>query len=196
MNPILLDLPTPIKTPRLLLRPPQIGDGKQCNAAVLESFDELHKWMPWATHKPTLEESEITLRTFAAKWILRESLMLLMFDANGTTLLGSTGFHCNWDVSTFEIGYWIATKNANQGFVTESTNALTRYAFEQLHARRVEIKCNENNIASRKVAEKLGYFQEGILKNNALTFDTKQVCNTVIYARYDANNLPALDVTW
>jgi len=196
MNPILLDIPTPIKTPRLLLRPPQIGDGKQHNITVLESFDEIHKWLPWATHKPTEDESEITMRTFAAKWILRESLMLLIFDTTGTTFLGSTGFHCNWNIPTFEIGYWIATKYTNQGFATESTLALTHYAFAQLKSSRVEIKCDENNRSSRQVAEKLGYVQEGIFKNDSLAFDTKQLRNTVIYARYNTDNLPALDVTW
>lgn len=39
MKPILLDLPMPIITPRLLLRPPQPGDGIALNAAVSESYD-------------------------------------------------------------------------------------------------------------------------------------------------------------
>ena len=42
-RPILLDLPTPITTPRLILRPPQIGDGIAVNEAVLESFDVLRQ---------------------------------------------------------------------------------------------------------------------------------------------------------
>ena len=39
MKPILLDLPMPIITPRLLLRPPQPGDGIALNAAVSETCD-------------------------------------------------------------------------------------------------------------------------------------------------------------
>lgn len=38
----------PIITPRLILRPPQIGDGDVVNEAVLESFDVLNQFMPWA----------------------------------------------------------------------------------------------------------------------------------------------------
>jgi len=35
MKPILLDLLMPIITPRLLIRPPQVGDGKMLNVACL-----------------------------------------------------------------------------------------------------------------------------------------------------------------
>lgn len=62
IKPILLDLPMPITTPRLLLRPPQIGDGAIINAAVLETFDLLHPIMPWAQAKPTVDESEEYVR--------------------------------------------------------------------------------------------------------------------------------------
>ena len=37
MNPILIDLPMPITTPRLLIRPPRLGDGIVVNAAIIES---------------------------------------------------------------------------------------------------------------------------------------------------------------
>jgi len=73
MKPILLDLPTPIITPRLILRPPQIGDGIIVNEAVLESFDELKQSMPWAKEKPSVEISEEFVRRAAENWILKRN---------------------------------------------------------------------------------------------------------------------------
>ena len=58
MRPILYDFPMPISTPRLLLRPPQLGDGIVVNKAILESFETLKKFMPWGREKPSVEDSE------------------------------------------------------------------------------------------------------------------------------------------
>lgn len=48
LNPVLIDVPMPIRTPRLLIRPKQLGDGAITSAAVIENWEELHKWMRWA----------------------------------------------------------------------------------------------------------------------------------------------------
>ena len=47
-KPVLNDVPMPIRTPRLLIRPRQEGDGEFTLVAIRESWDELHKWMSWA----------------------------------------------------------------------------------------------------------------------------------------------------
>jgi RimJ/RimL family protein N-acetyltransferase len=153
--------------------------------------------MPWADHKPTVEETETVVRTAQARWILREDLMLLIFDAEGKELLGSTGLHrMNWAIPKFEIGYWVNSNHAGNGIITESTAALTLYAFKQIYAARVEIKCDEENKASRKVAEKLGFTQEAILMHDSLKPQTHKPRNTVIYARYNCDGLPEVDATW
>ena len=51
LNPVLIDVPMPIRTPRLLIRPKQVGDGASTFAAVAETWDELHKWMRWAENE-------------------------------------------------------------------------------------------------------------------------------------------------
>ena len=51
LNPVLIDVPMPIRTPRLLIRPKQIGDGTITSAAVAETWEDLHKWMRWAENQ-------------------------------------------------------------------------------------------------------------------------------------------------
>ena len=67
MNPVLLDIPVPITTKRLLFRPPMPGDGPELNAAVAESFAELNQWMPWASMLPPVDDSEASARRAYAK---------------------------------------------------------------------------------------------------------------------------------
>ena len=197
INPLLIDLPVPIKTPHLLIRPAQTGDGKLINKAVLESFNELSAWLPWADHKPTLEESETFVREAQTKWNSRTDLCLYIFDSSGKELLGATGLHrMDWSVPRFEIGYWVRTSQANKGIATESVKAVALYAFKQLNAKRVQILCEENNTASRLVAEKAGFIHEATLKNHRRNIATKQLANTLVYARYDANGLTDTDAWW
>ncbi|HAU0262628.1 TPA: GNAT family N-acetyltransferase [Legionella pneumophila] len=201
MKPILLDLPMPITTPRLLIRPPQIGDGSMLNAAVIESFDTLKLYMPWANERPSLEDSEEVVRREAAHWILKPKtdpeLMLLILERNSHNLIGATGYHnIDWDIPSVETGYWIRNKYAGCGLMTEAVNAITQYAFKVLNAKRIAITCDIDNIKSKKIPERLGYSLEATLKFHRIKPLTNEVSDTLLYARYNLADLPDLKVTW
>ena len=61
----------------------------------------------------------------------------------------------------FEIGCWIRASAQGQGDVSEAVQALTRMAFSELQARRVEIRMDEKTQRSRAVAERCGFELEG-----------------------------------
>jgi ribosomal-protein-serine acetyltransferase len=201
MSVIQLDFPMPITTKRLLIRLPQIGDGAIINPAVVESIDILKLYMPWAQTLPSVDDSEEFIRTAAANWILKKNeepyLPLLIFEKNTMKFIGTTGWHhYNWDIPAFETGYWLHSAYQQQGFMTEAIHALTRFTFEVLRANRLEIRCDSNNIRSKKLAERLGFQLEGTLHNHRLDPHTKALSDTLIYARTTLNNLSALDVQW
>jgi ribosomal-protein-serine acetyltransferase len=201
MKHVLLNLPLPIITPRLILKSPKVGDGVIVNEAVLESFDTLNQIMPWAKEKPSVDDSEEFVRQAAANWILKKNdepyLPLFMFDKKTSRFVGGAGYHhFDWSVPCIEIGYWIRSTYAGYGLMTEAINALTQYAFKQLDVRRITITCDVNNVRSKKIPERLGYVLEGTLKANRKNHVTGEISNTLIYSRYDLNSLPNLDVTW
>lgn len=187
-DPILIDIPVPIITPRLILRPPQIGDGEILHAAIKESFDVLTQWMPWAKEMPTLKESEVVVRQSAANWILRKNeepyLPLFMFDKTTHDFVGATGYHhYDWDVPCIEIGYWIRTSYMGQGLMTEAVQALTQFAFLQLKVKRITITCDPDNIRSRKIPERLGYGLESVIKSNRVNVQG-EVSDTLVFTRF------------
>lgn len=186
-QPILVDVPERLQTPRLVLRAPRPGDGAALNAAVLDSLDALRPWMPWAQTAPTLEASEAVAREAHGKFLLRSDLVfsLWLHDGQGreTQLVGGSGLHrIDWSVPRFEIGYWCRSGHTGQGLVTEAVRALSRMAFDQLQAQRVEIRMDERNTASWRVAERAGFTLEGVLRNEALDV-AGGVRNTRVYAR-------------
>jgi RimJ/RimL family protein N-acetyltransferase len=105
--------------------------------------------------------------------------------ANGDEgdVLGATGLHrINWHVRSFEIGFWRRTGHAGRGVITEATRAVAGLAFTALAAQRVEIRMDENNRASRRVAERANFTFEGLLRCDTLT-PGGQVRHTRVYSR-------------
>jgi RimJ/RimL family protein N-acetyltransferase len=184
MKPILLDFPEEFSTERLLIRKPMPGDGKGVYDAMQASMNELKEWMPWAYREQTVEDVEVNMRDAHAKFLSREDLRLHLFDKETGEFIGSSGLHrINWQVPKFEIGYWIDTRHSGKGYITEATKAITEFAFTELKARRVEIRCDYNNTKSRAIPEKLDFTLEGILKNDGLSADGKEVRDTCVYAK-------------
>jgi RimJ/RimL family protein N-acetyltransferase len=187
VDPLLIEVPTRIETERLVLRCPQPGDGAAVNAAVCASIEVLGRWMPWAREAPTPEESEIYCRRQQAKFLLREDLVMLIFEKGSETaagpVLGATGLHrIDWAARGFEIGYWRRTGLEGLGVVTEAVRALTRLAFDGLGARRVEIRMDERNERSWKLAERAGFTFEARLRSNAVD-PAGEPRDTRIYSR-------------
>lgn len=196
-----IDLPTHIETPRLLLRPPQTNEGKILNAAILESFELLNKYMLWAKEKPSLEESEAVVKREAQNWILKRKsdpeLMLFILDKNTNNLIGATGFHgIDWDVPCAETGYWVRRKYSGHGYITEAINAITQYAFNVLKVRRLAITCDVDNERSKKIPERLGYRLESIMKSNRVKPINGEITDTLVYVRNNLINFPELKVIW
>jgi len=162
MNPVLLNFPDHFATERLAIRAPRPGDGAQLNAAVLETWDDLAAWVPWAKQRPTLDESEAMMREAAAKWLRREELWLLAFLKGTNTLVASSGLvRMDWSVPRFEIGYWARRSFWGQGYVTEAVRGIVDFAIRELGAKRLHLHLDARNQRSRRVAELAGFTLEG-----------------------------------
>ena len=112
-NPVLLDIPELITTPRLKIRAISSGDGLHHFAAVQESLSDLRLYLadlPWVKGEQTLSNSELHCRENYARFIKREGLSYFIFlnTENGSEhFIGSIGLHrIDWAVPKFEIGYW------------------------------------------------------------------------------------------
>jgi len=187
IDPLMIDWPPLLHSERLLLRAPQAGDGIALNQAVTQSLDELKPWMPWAQKAPSRNQSELTCRQMAARFAQRSDLPLFIFtrgaDGGCGRLLGGTGLHrIDWSVPRFEIGYWRRSGEQGQGWISEAVCTLSRFAFDHLGARRVEIRMTSDNMKSRAVAERCGFTLEGVLRQDSLDVHG-QPRDTAVYAR-------------
>lgn len=193
---MLMNLPMPIETPRLILRPVMPGDGAVMYEAKAETFADLHQWMPWAKELGTADDSEAVVREAYARFIRREDLMIGGFEKDTGRFVIGTGLHrFDWTVKRFEIGYWVRESAQGQGYAGEAANALTRYAFWQLRANAVMISHAAGNDKSRRVIEKLGFDLEG-KERKATVLPSGEVVDSWVYSRIDVKGLPELNVSW
>ncbi|MBD1371432.1 GNAT family N-acetyltransferase [Hazenella sp. IB182357] len=184
MNPILLDFPHEFETERLLIRMPKPGDGKAVYHALTASLNELKPWLPFAHGEQSEQKTEINIREAHIKFLQREDLRFLVFHKDTGQFVCSSGLHrINWDVPKFEIGYWTDTRFTGKGYTTEAVVGITNFAFTELKAQRVEIRCDPNNIKSRAIAKKLNFVLEGTLRKDTPSADGSTLCDTCIYAK-------------
>ncbi|WP_228527504.1 GNAT family N-acetyltransferase [Pararhodonellum marinum] len=64
-----------------------------------------------------------------------------------------------------EIGFWLLPEYWGKGFIKTSLPLVCRYGFEQLNLHRIEAFVESENQNSKKVLEKLGFNQEGTMKD-------------------------------
>lgn len=181
-----------LKSSRILLRAPTLLDAPKVTEAIVDSFPEIERWMPWANSLQTLEKSTDYI-IFSEKCWSEEKpveLPMLIFDAKGENLIGSSGYHTiNWELPSMEIGYWGTRQHLGQGLITEAVKLLTEYAFDTWQPKRLEIRCDVENVRSGAIATKLGYIKEAQLKNHRIQPLTQKLSDTVIYTRFTKDPL-------
>lgn len=146
-------------------------------AAVESRADaEFTRWMPWCHENYTIEESLEFVEKTEANWrdsgdIWRTGMEFgyAIFDAATGKFLGGTGINQpNKAHKFFNLGYWVRTRAQNRGVASGAARMLAQAAFEDLPINRIEILAANENIPSRKAAEKAGAHFEGVLRNRLI----------------------------
>ena len=113
--PTLIDLPSELRGPRVLLRPYRVDDAEQLFAAIDESRDHLRPWVTWVLNNRTVDDVRDYCIRSQASWLLRTELVLGIFDAASGRYLGGIELHDpDWQLRAFEIGYWLRLSAATQ----------------------------------------------------------------------------------
>lgn len=194
INPTLIPLFDELQGERVIVRPYREEDAAILQEAVAESRDHIRPWLPFADEHQTVDEARIWINGARSRWILRQSMNCAVIEAATRRYLGGIGLHVHsWDIPSFEIGYWLRKSAEGHGYTTEAARLLTDFALDKLGAKRVEIQCDERNAHSAKVARRLGYVQEGRLRNDFQSPDGA-VRNTLVFSRIPEDGQEKLEI--
>lgn len=148
-----------------MMRPLVPADQEAFTRAVLESVDTVGKWMAWCHAGYSLEDALKTIERNAQNLAEAKAFEFGIFELQTQQFAGACGINnVVWPNGTANLGYWIHPRFAGRGIASLATRSLAQFGF-RLGLSRIEIVAAENNIASRRVAEKSGALFEAILRN-------------------------------
>lgn len=126
-------------------------------AAVAANLDHLRPWMPWAAAPPTLATLADFVRRCLVEFETGAGFGYWLREEETGDLVGGAGLHGRLGPGALEIGYWVHAGRTRRGYASAAAAALTTAALGIDGVHRVEIHCDEANVASASVPRRLGY---------------------------------------
>jgi len=153
----------PLVTPRLMLRPLASPD---TDALVrLYSNRDVARWLsrlPWPF---TLDSARTMIREATTDLERTRGYFLRIETRASGTFVGTVSLRLPayddepWtrDVTLGILGYAVVPEQHGRGFATEAAASVVQFAFENVHLHRLRATALRDNIASRRVLERLGF---------------------------------------
>ena len=145
----------------VLLRDWRLDDVDAIAAAC--SDPEIPRWIPWVPVPYAREHAEAYVEQCLDAGDGRYPFAIADAAAGGE-VLGSIDLRLNSEGYRGHVGYWVAAPARGRGICTRALRVLSRWAFEELDLQRMELITDPANLASQRVAEKVGYRREGVLR--------------------------------
>ncbi len=177
-----------LETARLRLEPIRSDHAGALWIAIDRSLPELLPRFPWAPKTSPAEIAEFAQRcevgwTEGTGWE-----WVILHDG---AVAGVIGFHAYDPMRrSAAIGYWVRSDLAGRGFVSEAASAVVGFAFDHLGLNRIELEAATDNLASQRIAQKLGFQKEGTKRAGDL-IDGKQI-DTYLYGLLASDPRPGI----
>lgn len=134
-------------------------------AALLALIERNRARHPEIPQLHTLEEAQDYIKRDLALWTENKGLGAGIWLRG--ELAGGIRYHeIDWQNRSTELGYWLGEEFEGQGLVTRSCRVMIERAFAELGLNRIVLCCTPDNLKSRAVAERLGFTQEGLLRQS------------------------------
>ena len=159
-----MKMPEQIETERLVLRVPRMGDASAIFAGWAQD-KEVTRYLTWRPHQ-RIEQTEEFIQGCLSAWEHETRFPYMITLKDSSEAIGMIDPRI--EGPKVGIGYGAARAHWGRGYVTEATRAIIDWAFQQPSIYRVYATTDIENIASRRVLEKVGMQCEGILRKYIL----------------------------
>jgi ribosomal-protein-serine acetyltransferase len=130
---------------------------------IQQNTQHLQAYLPAVAHLSSIEAAENHLRLAVERASQTEIFEWHIFV--GDALCGSVRLKdIDMNNRKAEIGYFIGQQFTGKGIVSAAVSTVLEFCFGPLHLNRIELRCASGNEASKRVAERLGFAHEGVLR--------------------------------
>lgn len=152
--------------PDIFLRALEKNDAAAFAAIARESAINADPWMGWCDRQYTEEQALEWFAVCTQERAFQTGYEFGVFDKESGQLLGAAGVNMIDRIhQRGNLSYWVAPRWQGQGIATTVASFLTQYAFTELRLLRVELVIAIANLASRRVADKVGAQLECLARN-------------------------------
>lgn len=162
---------------RLVLRPLHEDDADDIFATYADP-EVMRYWTgaPWTERTRALEYIAAGERDIADGTAMR---LGLEHKLTGRCIGQVTLFHFDMQNRRCDLGYALNRAHWGQGYIGEALQVLLDFGFGALGLNRMEADIDPRNTPSLRTAERLGFVQEGLLRERWLV--NGEVCDTALY---------------
>ena len=130
----------------------------------------LREWMPWLDSEQSVDDLRVFMRGSLQQFASNQGFQAGIWYQG--TIVGSIGLHeLDWIDRKVELGYWLSADQQGKGLVTKACKMLINFVFEEYHLNKIEIHCATANHRSRAIPERLGFTQEGFIRQAQWLYD-------------------------
>ncbi len=131
---------------------------------VNDNREYLREWLPWLDTITKAKETNAYILTQLEKFARGEALFQVIFYKE--KIVGVVAFNTIDTANSIGyIGYWLDQEVTGKGIMTLAVQDLIRMSFNELHLEKVEVRCAAQNMKSRAIPEKIGFKNEGLIRN-------------------------------
>jgi ribosomal-protein-serine acetyltransferase len=139
-------------------------------AVIERNRDHLRAWLPWVTPSYSVGDARTFLEMIAEQH--RESRSRTATIRVNGAICGAIGFHVfDRPNRGGSIGYWLDAAYSGRGIMTEACRALVSDGFSRFALHRIEIRCATGNERSCGIHRRLGFREEGSLRDGQWLHD-------------------------
>jgi len=151
----------------IVLRTYTPDDAGELFSVINSNRAHLHPWLPWVDKTTKQEHSLQFIEQSLHELNMQQSLVLGIFYYN--RIIGGIGMH-DWHQPTkrAQAGYWISKDYEGRGIMTRCMTYFTGYLFDRIGLNKVELQFVPANKRSAKMAERLGFKIEGVIRQSTL----------------------------
>lgn len=163
-----MKIPDPFITDRLIIRPYEEEDFSAFYAFLQDP--EATRYLRFTAEQKTAEGAraffDLVIESYAST---KPIVSLAIIHRESAAYIGSCGFSPLKDGTGVECYYVLLPKYWGRGFSVEAATGLFQYAFSELRIDKILAVISPENHSSRKVAERLGMENQGLVYDRAVS---------------------------